>query len=61
VVKEIAEELQEIETFRRQVGELLFKIWPTKALEPGEYAVIEYSPAIEGKYSLQVWDFSVQK
>lgn len=61
VVKEIAEELQEIETFRRQVGELLFKIWPTKPLEPGEYAVIEYSPAIEGKYSLQVWDFSVQK
>ncbi len=61
VVKEIAEELQEVDSFRRQVGELLFKIWPTKPLEPGEYAVIEYSPAIEGKYSLQVWDFSIQK
>jgi hypothetical protein len=60
VVNEIAEELSEVESFRRQVGELLYKIWPTKPLEPGEYALIEYSPAIEGKYSLQVWDFSVR-
>lgn len=61
VVNEIVEELAEVESFRRQVGELLFKIWPVKPLEPGEYALIEYSPAIEGKYSLQVWDFSVRK
>jgi hypothetical protein len=62
VVNEIAEELEEVESFRRQVGqELLYKIWPVKPLEPGEYAVIEYSPAIEGKYSLQVWDFSIRK
>ena len=61
VVNEITEELDEIESFRRQVGELLFKIWPTKPLEPGEYAMIEYSPAVDGKYSLQVWDFSVRK
>ena len=62
VVNEIAEELVEVESFRRQVGaELLYKIWPIKPMEPGEYALIEYSPAIEGKYSLQVWDFSVRK
>jgi hypothetical protein len=61
VVNEFAEELVEVETFRRQVGaELLYKIWPIKPMEPGEYAVIEYSPAIEGKYSLQVWDFAIR-
>jgi hypothetical protein len=61
VVNEIAEELVEVESFRRQVGqELLYKIWPVKPMEPGEYALIEYSPAIEGKYSLQVWDFSIR-
>ena len=36
VTNEMIEEPIEIETFRRQVGELLFKIWPTKPLEPGE-------------------------
>lgn len=61
VVNEITEELDEVESFRRQVGDLVFKIWPTKPLAPGEYALIEYSPAVGGKYSLQVWDFSVQK
>ncbi|BDC50870.1 hypothetical protein F183_A31860 [Bryobacterales bacterium F-183] len=61
VVNELVEELDEVESFRRQVGDLLFKIWPTKPLVPGEYALIEYSPAVDGKYSLQVWDFSVRK
>lgn len=61
VVNEFLEELQEVESFRRQVGELLFKIWPTKPLEPGEYALIEYSPAIEGKVTLQAWDFTIRK
>jgi hypothetical protein len=61
VVQEITEELKEVESFRRQVSELLFKIWPTKPMEPGEYALIEYSPAVEGKYSLQVWDFSIRR
>ena len=61
VTNEIVEEPVEIETFRRQVGELLFKIWPTKALEPGEYAVVEFSPAIDStSISLQVYDFSVR-
>ena len=33
----------------------LYKIWPAKPLEPGEYAVIEFS---EGKLNVQVWDFA---
>jgi len=33
----------------------LYKIWPTKPLEPGEYAVVEYT---DGKVNIQVWDFA---
>ena len=61
VTNEVIEEPVEVETFRRQVGELLFRIWPTKPLEPGEYAVVEFSPPIDsGSLSLQVYDFSVR-
>jgi hypothetical protein len=45
-----------IETFKQQLGEGLYKLWPAKPLEPGEYAVVEYT---EGKGNIQVWDFSV--
>lgn len=57
VTKELIDELNLVETFRRQVGDMLYKIWPTKPLEPGEYAVVEYT---EGKNNLQAWDFSVR-
>lgn len=56
VTKEIAEETEIIETFRQQLADGLYKIWPTKPLTPGEYAVVEYT---EGKGNIQVWDFSV--
>lgn len=56
VTKETVEEPDLVETFRQQVGELLYKIWPAKPLEPGEYAVVEYT---EGKMNIQVWDFFV--
>lgn len=63
VSKEIVEEQQEVETFKKQVGDLLFKIWPVKALEPGEYAVVEFTPVMESGKSIniQVWDFEVGK
>ncbi len=54
VTKEVMEEAQIVETFKQQLAEGLFKIWPTKPIEPGEYAVIEYT---EGKGNIQVWDF----
>ncbi len=56
VSKEVIEEQQEIATFKKQVGDLLFKIWPEKPLEPGEYALVQYT---DGKVNVQVWDFSV--
>jgi hypothetical protein len=58
VTNEIVEDQDEVEIFRQQVGDALYKIWPVKALEPGEYAVIEGTPAANGSINLQVWDFS---
>ena len=59
VTKEVIEEQKEVQVFRRQVGDMLYKIWPMKPLEPGEYAVVEYSPAIDdGNIHVQVWDFA---
>jgi hypothetical protein len=56
VTKETVEEPDLVETFRKQVGDQVYKIWPAKPLEPGEYAVVEYT---EGKVNMQVWDFFV--
>ncbi len=38
------------------IADQLFKIWPEKDLEPGEYAVVEYT---EGKVNPQIWDFGI--
>jgi hypothetical protein len=56
VSNELIEETDTIETFKQQLADNLYKIWPTKPLEAGEYAVVEYT---EGKGNIQVWDFSV--
>lgn len=55
VSDELIEEQQDVEIFRKQAGEGLYKIWPVEPLEPGEYAVVEYTM---GKGNLQVWDFA---
>jgi hypothetical protein len=57
VTKEVVETREEISTFKKQVGDLLFKIWPEQDLEPGEYALVQYT---EGKANPQVWDFGVK-
>lgn len=56
VTKEMIEEQDQVEIFRQQVDEGLYKIWPQKDLAPGEYAVVEYT---EGKVNLQIWDFGI--
>ena len=57
VVNEKIEEPIVIESFRQQLADRLFKIWPTQDLEPGEYAVVQYTA---GQVNLQIWDFSVK-
>jgi hypothetical protein len=54
VTKEVIEEPDLVEIFRKQVGQDVYRIWPTKPLDPGEYAIVEYT---EGKVNMQVWDF----
>ena len=56
VTNEIVEQTDVIETFKQQLADGLYKIWPTKPLTAGEYAVVEYT---EGKGNIQVWDFSI--
>jgi hypothetical protein len=57
VVNEPVEEPIIIEAFRQQLADRLFKMWPTADLEPGEYALVQYT---EGKMNLQIWDFRVE-
>ena len=56
VVKDTTQEPDLVEVFRQQVGDGLFRIWPQKPLEPGEYAVVQYSME---KVDMQVWDFFI--
>jgi hypothetical protein len=56
VTKEIVEEPTIVPTYHKQAGEGMYKIWPQKPLEPGEYAVVEYT---EGKVNMQSWDFGI--
>lgn len=55
VTNEIIAEQQHVDIFRKQVDDGVYKIWPKKPLEPGEYGVVEYT---EGKGNTQIWDFS---
>jgi len=52
----IDETIQKIEAFKKQQGELLYRIWPLMPLEPGEYALSQYT---EGKMNPQIWDFTL--
>jgi hypothetical protein len=56
VIKETTQEPDLVEVFRQQVADGLFKIWPQKPLDPGEYAVVQYSME---KVDMQVWDFFI--
>jgi hypothetical protein len=56
ISKEVQESHDDVPTFRKQEGDALFKIWPEHDLEPGEYALVQYT---ENKLNMQVWDFGV--
>jgi len=53
-------EMERIEVFRQQLRDNLYKVWPTKPLIPGEYALVQYS---EGESAdsgeILAWDFRV--
>lgn len=59
VVNETDEQIDEVPAFRKQLTEGgLYKIWPQQPLEPGEYAIIEFTP---GKIEPRIWDFQFKK
>src|ERR1039457_2771074 len=58
VVKDLVdEERTMVDILRREMAEGLYKIWPQEKLEPGEYAVVEFT---EGKVNIQVFDFAIK-
>ncbi|MGH9584805.1 MAG: hypothetical protein ACRD4O_17930 [Bryobacteraceae bacterium] len=63
VVNQDVEKRNQDEIFTQQLGDNLFKVWPEKPLQPGEYAVVEYSGdsySPTGDVELLVWDFAYE-
>lgn len=46
--------------FQQQLADNLYKVWPEKPLEPGEYSVVEYDDTDGESKEIQllVWDFA---
>ena len=60
VSKQAMEERKQMDTFDQQLAEGLYKVWPEKPLEPGEYALVEFSDTEDTEdVELMVWDFAV--
>lgn len=55
---EIFEEPKIVPSFKKQLAADVYRIWPEQPLEPGEYAVIEYT---EGAINVQAWDFGIDR
>lgn len=60
VSKQIVQEMQKVETFKKQEGDNVYKIWPEKNLDSGEYALVEYTEDLD-HINTQVWDFKIVK
>jgi hypothetical protein len=58
VTKEVQQEMKEVETFKKQEGDNVYRIWPEADLAPGEYALVEYTEGTE-IVNTQVWDFKI--
>jgi hypothetical protein len=63
VSNETAQDRKQVEVFQQQLQGTLYKVWPEKPLEPGEYAVVEFddgSDKPKDDLELMVWDFAYQ-
>lgn len=55
------ENRKQMDTFQQQLADGLYRIWPEKALTPGEYAVIEFGSNDEkDDIEMMVWDFAIE-
>jgi hypothetical protein len=57
VTNEVVEEPTMVDILKKELDGGLYKIWPKEKLEPGEYALVEYT---EGKLNMQIWDFAIK-
>ena len=57
VSNEVVEEPTMVDILKKELDGDLYKIWPKEKLEPGEYALVEYT---EGKLNMQIWDFAIK-
>jgi hypothetical protein len=61
VSKQAMEERKQVDTFQQQLMWNLYRVWPEKALEPGEYALMEYTSGDDtSDIQLLIWDFAIQ-
>jgi hypothetical protein len=59
IVKQASESRKEIPVFQQDLGNGLFKVWPEKTLDPGEYAMVQFgSDEDPSEIDLLVWDFA---
>lgn len=56
VTKQNQEDQKQVEVYMREMKPGLFKVWPANPLEPGEYALVQFT---SGEVNLRLWDFSV--
>lgn len=64
VSRESLETRKQVETFEMQLMGNLYKVWPEKPLEPGEYALMEFSDdenAEKQDIALLIWDFAIDE
>lgn len=62
VANQSFEDRKSVEVFQQQLADNLYKVWPEKAIEPGEYAVLEYSDTGRtDDLGLLVWDFAFER
>jgi hypothetical protein len=60
VSKQAIEERKQMDTFEQQLADGLYKVWPEKPLEPGEYALVQYADTEDQQdIELLVWDFAI--
>ena len=54
---------RQVDVFQQQLEGTLYKVWPEKPLEPGEYAIVEFDDngdTPKDDLELMVWDFAYQ-
>jgi hypothetical protein len=59
IVNQASEQRKEIPVFQQDMGGGLFKVWPEKPLDAGEYAIVQFGSNDDpSEIDLLVWDFA---